>query len=303
MNRKGESKHIPVLLDEVIEYLDLRGDEVVVDGTMNGGGHSAAILERLSEKGILIGIDLDPEAIEHAKERFQNTRARFIPVQGNFRDLGNILEELGIPAVDRVLFDLGWSTNQFSKAERGFSFRLAGPLRMRFAQDEERAPFTAWHVVNEWTEDQLETIFRTYGEERFSRRIARAIVEQREGGEISDTKQLAEIVARAVPRRFHKRGIHPATKVFQAIRIAVNDELEALREGLEEACRVLRPQGHLLVITFHSLEDRIVKHFMRDREREGVARRLTKKAITASESELAENPRARSAKLRVCEKL
>ena len=298
MGEGKKSQHIPVLLDEVLSFMDLKGSEYVVDGTINGGGHSYEIAKRLKEDGMLIGIDVDESALEVASERLKNLPPKIILRRGNFRNIDEIVSAQGVEKVDRILFDLGWSSNQFENPERGFSFMYDGPLSMTLSTKEEEYPFTAWNVVNEWSEESLVDIFRFYGEEKFARRIAQAIVRRREEKPIERTKELAEIIKNAIPTRFHKKGIHPATRVFQAIRIAVNDELTVLREGLEKAFSLLKPEGRLLVISFHSLEDRIVKQFMRERALQGEGALLTKKPIRASEKERKTNPRSRSALLR-----
>ena len=298
MSEGKKSQHIPVLLNEVLSLMDLKGGECVVDGTINGGGHSYEIAKRLKEDGMLIGIDVDESALEVSRERLKNLPPKIILMRGNFRNIDEIVSAQGIEKVDRILFDLGWSSNQFENPERGFSFMYDGPLSMTLSTKEEEYPFTAWNVVNEWSEESLVDIFRFYGEEKFARRIAHAIVRRREEKPIERTKELAEIIKDAIPTRFHKKGIHPATRVFQAIRIAVNDELTVLREGLEKAFSLLKPGGRLLVISFHSLEDRIVKQFMRDRASQGEGVLLTKKPIRASEKEKEINPRSRSALLR-----
>jgi len=298
MNEEKKSQHIPVLLNEVLSLMDLKGSECVVDGTINGGGHSYEIAKRLKEDGMLIGIDVDESALEVSRERLKNLPPKIILRRGNFRNIDEIVSAQGVEKVDRILFDLGWSSNQFENPERGFSFMYDGPLSMTLSTKEEEYPFTAWNVVNEWSEESLVDIFRFYGEEKFARRIAHAIVKKREEKAIERTKELAEIIKDAIPTRFHKKGIHPATRVFQAIRIAVNDELTVLREGLEKAFSLLKPGGRLLVISFHSLEDRIVKQFMRDRASQGEGVLLTKKPIRASEKEKEINPRSRSALLR-----
>ncbi len=301
MSKGDTSKHIPVLLDEVLKYMDLKGGECVVDGTINGGGHSYEIARQLSGEGTLIGIDVDASALAISRERLSELPPKVILINGNFREMERLVREQGIERVDRILLDLGWSSNQFENPERGFSFLHDGPLSMTLSPNVEEYPFTAWNIVNEWGEDSLTEIIRSYGEERFARRIARAIVRAREKGGIERTRELAHIIAEAVPKRFQKKGIHPATRTFQAIRIAVNDELTVLREGLESAFSILNPGGRLLVISFHSLEDRIVKHFMRKHASQGEGILLTKKPIRASEEEKEQNHRSRSALLRIIE--
>jgi 16S rRNA (cytosine1402-N4)-methyltransferase len=286
------SSHIPVLARETVESLAIRPDGTYVDATFGAGGHSRLILGALGAAGRLIAFDADPSAGVHAI-----ADPRFVLLQANFRELAARLDALGIAAVDGVLFDLGVSSMQFDEAERGFSFRAAAPLDMRMdpTRGESAADFLA--TADERT--IADTIYEL-GEEKKSRRIARAIVALREAGTpVRDTADLAGVVARAVRAPQHAR-IHPAPRTFQALRIAINDELGALRDGLEAALARTAAGGRIAVISFHSLEDRIVKHTFREDSR---VRAVTRKPIVAGEDELASNPRARSAKLRVAERL
>jgi 16S rRNA (cytosine1402-N4)-methyltransferase len=284
--------HVPVLASQTVDALAIRADGTYVDATFGAGGHSALILAALGPAGRLIAFDADPSAGARA---LADPRLRL--EHSNFRDLARRLDALGIARVDGVLFDLGVSSMQFDEGERGFSFRVAAPLDMRMdpGSGESAAEFLAHRDETEIAD----TLYR-YGEERKSRRIARAIVALREAGTpVRDTVDLAGVVARAVRAPAHAR-IHPATRTFQALRIAVNDELGALREGLDAALARTAPGGRIAVISFHSLEDRIVKQTFRDDAR---ARAVTRKPIVAGEPELAVNPRARSAKLRVAERV
>ena len=279
--------HIAVLPRETLEGLAVRPDGTYVDGTFGAGGHARLILETLGPAGRLVAFDADPAARERAFDD-----PRFTLVHANFRTLRAVLDDLEIPSVDGVLFDLGVSSMQFDEGERGFSFRVAAPLDMRMdpTAGESVAEFLA-----ERDEKEIADAIYQFGEERMSRRIARAIVTRREEGRpVTDTADLAALVARVV------RGgrVHPATRTFQALRIAVNDELGALREGLDAALDRTRPGGRVAVIAFHSLEDRIVKHLFRDDPR---VHAVTRKPLAPSEEEIAANPRARSAKLRVAE--
>jgi len=284
--------HEPVMVEEVLRFLEPGPRKLIVDATVGTGGHAQAILERGAE---LVGIDRDPYALEVARERLCRFGKRVCLVHGNFRDLEGILRELGIEAVDGVLFDLGMSSFQLEDPERGFSFLVESPLDMRMDPTQS---LTAYEIVNHWPERKIAEILREYGEERYARKIARAIVRARP---IETTTELARIVARCYPPGYHR--IHPATRTFQALRIAVNDELNALKEGLLAAIRCLRPGGVVVAISFHSLEDRIVKHTFRQRWIADEVEILTKKPVIPSQEEISRNPRARSAKLRAARKL
>lgn len=279
--------HEPVLLGEVLRFLEPKEGKVIVDATVGTGGHAEALL---SFGAKVIGIDQDPESLRIASSRLSPFQDRFLPVRGNFRNLLGLLRELGVDKVDGALFDLGLSSWHLSQAERGFSFQKEGPLDMRMDPDN---PVTAEKLVNELSERELARILREYGEEKYAGRIARAIVKNRP---IRTTTELARIVAECYPTGPHR--IHPATRTFQALRIAVNDELSALAEALPQTLEVLKPGGVVCVISFHSLEDRIVKNFFR---KEAQFRRLlvlTKKPVRPSPEEVFRNPRARSARLR-----
>ena len=294
------SYHTPVLLPEVVTYLQPRSGGLYVDGTVGGGGHAAEILKASGPDGQLIGLDWDDEAIAAARERLSEFGARVQLVRANFADLKRVLMGFGMTAVDGIMMDLGVSSRQFDAPARGFSFAHEGPLDMRMNR---QLPRTAQTFLRTSTAEELADLFYIYGEERRSRAIARAIVDERQrGATLGTTTQLARLVERVLGGRRGK--IHPATRVFQALRIAVNDELENLRRGLEAAVDVLKPGGRLAVISFHSLEDRIVKRFIVERSQGDAAtlRRVTKKPLIASEEEIAANARARSAKLRVAER-
>jgi 16S rRNA (cytosine1402-N4)-methyltransferase len=284
--------HVAVLAQESLDALDVRAGGTYVDATFGAGGHAALILGALGAAGRLIGLDADPTASARAIGD-----PRFTLLHANFRDLAAQLDALGIARVDGVLFDLGVSSMQLDEAERGFSFRAAAPLDMRL--DPSRGESAAEFLATRDEREIADVIYR-YGEERASRRIARAIVALRDAGTpVRDTLDLAGVVARAVRGPTHSR-IHPATRTFQALRIAVNDELGALRDGLDAALARTAPGGRIAVISFHSLEDRIVKHTFREDSR---ARVLTRKPLVAGDDEVAANPRARSAKLRVAERV
>lgn len=292
--------HKSVLLASVLRYLDLKPGEVVLDATAGSGGHAEAILKAIGPSGCLIALDRDEEAIRRVEERLKGLKGKVILKQFDFRHLDLALSSLHIQKVNAVLLDIGLSSDQLDDPARGFSFREDGPLDMRMDRGQLRDA-ASW--VNEESAERLADIFYKFGEERFSRRIAQAVVRQREHKPIRTTKELVGLIEKAVPGRYRFGRIHPATRVFQALRIAVNDELAALEEALPKALNVLVPNGKLAVISFHSLEDRIVKHFFLDAAREGMAIILTKKPVRPSEEEeVAENPRARSAKLRAIER-
>lgn len=285
------SLHQPVLLQEVLQFLAPERGGLFVDATLGLGGHSEALL-KINPKIELIGIDQDEEALALARTRLGE---RVTYLYGNFAQIASLVEK---PA-QGILMDIGVSSFQLDTAERGFSFNANGPLDMRMNNS---AILTAAQIVNSWPERQLADLIYEYGEEHLSRKIAKAIVETRKKEPFQDTRSLSELIASQYPMKTRFRHLHPATRTFQALRIAVNDELEVLKEGLEGALSLLAPGGRLAVITFHSLEDRIVKHRFRRATEEGFSV-LTKKPVIASEEEEKNNPRSRSAKLRVVEKI
>lgn len=248
--------HVTVLLKETVDGLDIKPDGTYVDCTLGGGGHSSYLLSQLTEGGRLIAFDQDEIAIQNAKEKFSSYGEQFITVKSNFRYLSEKLQELGITEVDGILFDLGVSSPQLDTPERGFSYHHDAPLDMRMDQD---APLTAYDVVNSWSYEQLVRIFFQYGEEKFSKQIARKIEAYRENKAIETTGELVELIKEGIPAPARRTGGHPAKRVFQAIRIAVNDELKVFEEALESAIEMVKPGGRVSVITFHSLEDRICK--------------------------------------------
>lgn len=290
--------HVPVLLQESIEALEINDGDIVVDATLGDGGHSQA-LAGLGKKIQIIAIDLDADAIKRSKERLMNYQ-NIIYVESNFRDLDKILDSLQIKAIQKVLFDFGMSSSQLEESGRGFSFQKNEPLLMTMSSDQE---LNAAKVINEYSENDLRQILRTYGEERWAGRIARKIVEERRKRKIETTRELVEIIERVVPGKYKFGRIHPATKTFQALRIFVNDELASIEEGLSKAFSKLSLGGRIAAISFHSLEDRIVKHLFRAWENEGLAKVMTKKPIMPTAQEIEENPRSRSAKLRIVEKV
>ncbi|MEM3725304.1 MAG: 16S rRNA (cytosine(1402)-N(4))-methyltransferase RsmH [Candidatus Bathyarchaeia archaeon] len=290
--------HVPVLRKEVLDFLNPKADENFVDCTIGEGGHAFAILERILPNGKLLGIDWTRELIEGLKARAGNLNKNLILVCDNFANLKSIVERHGFGQVSGVLFDLGLSSWHLEKSGRGFSFSRDEPLDMRF-----QGGITAQEVVNTWSQKELEMILKEYGEERFAKRIASEIVQSRKKEPITSTLQLVTIVERVVPYWYQKRRIHPATKTFQALRIAVNDELNNLRRALPQAIEILKPGGRLVVISFHSLEDRIVKNFLRENARKGLLKVLTKKPVKPSAEEVKFNPRSRSARLRAAVKI
>lgn len=309
-----EPIHISVLLEECIENLNIKPDGIYVDGTLGLGGHSEQILRRLTT-GRLIGIDRDESAIRRTGERLKAYSDKMTLVHGNFCDVAQILDELGIDAVDGMLFDLGVSSPQLDESERGFSYMNDAPLDMRM---DNTSALTAWSVVNDWDEAELVRILRDFGEERYARRIASRIAERRAEKPIETTLELVDIIRSAMPAAALREKQHPAKRSFQAIRIAVNDELGAVDQMMKTAPDKLKPHGRLCVISFHSLEDRIVKTGIAAREngctcpREApicvcgfkqTLKSVHRKPIVPGEDELNENPRARSAKLRVAEKV
>lgn len=304
--------HKPVLLEETIDALNIKPDGIYVDGTAGGGGHSSEILKRLSPNGRLISIDQDPDAIEAVTERLKDYKNSII-CKGNFSDVVSIVNSLGIESIDGIMLDIGVSSRQLDTPERGFSFHYDAPLDMRMSQ----SGASAYDLVNQLPYEQLVKIISRYGEERFAKQITRAIIREREKQPIATTLQLAEIIKAAVPAAKRREG-HPARQTFQALRIAVNGELDRLEEGLQGGFELLKPGGRMAVITFHSLEDRIVKRAMakwctgctcpKDFPvcvcgNKPKAELALRKPAEASEKELSENPRARSARLRAVTKL
>lgn len=283
-------QHVPVLLDEIVHWLEPRPGQTLVDGTLGGGGHTRALAERVGREGLVIALDRDPAALAAAEQHLQGLSV--VLVESNFCDLPEVLKEVHVESIDGVVLDLGLSSDQLADASRGFSFDSPGSLDLRFNPDSGEP---ASRLVNQMREENLANLIFEYGEERYSRRIARAIVSARREKPIETAEQLAQVVRRAVPRSPHDR-IDPATRTFQALRIAVNDELKSLEIALRRIPECLRPGGKLAVISFHSLEDRRVKEAFRDDPR---LEPLLRKPIRPGEEEIARNPRSRSAKLRV----
>ncbi|MFA6463669.1 MAG: 16S rRNA (cytosine(1402)-N(4))-methyltransferase RsmH [Candidatus Paceibacterota bacterium] len=295
--------HKTVLLHETVEGLNPSVGGVYIDGTFNAGGHSKLLAKLIGKKGTIIGIDADIKALKKGESEIKKTGVNFFGVNDNFRNLDKALEKLKIEKIDGALFDLGLSSDQLEESGRGFSFKKAEPLLMTFKADPTKKDLTAYDVVNDFEQENLETIIRFYGGEKIAGRIARAIVEAREKSPIKDSKELAEIIYQVVPAKFRKMKIHPATKTFQAIRVVVNDEIESLKEGMEKTLEKLKKGGRMSVISFESLTDGTVKRFMKEKAAEDKLLIITKKPIVPSEEELKENPRSRSAKLRIAEKI
>jgi 16S rRNA (cytosine1402-N4)-methyltransferase len=308
--------HISVFGEEAVDALQPKPGGVYVDCTLGGAGHSVRILAQSAPDGRLIGIDQDPKALEHAREVLQPFAGRFTLVHSNFRHLRRIVQtDLSLPGVDGVLFDLGVSSPQLDEGERGFSYKQDAPLDMRMDPTQ---PFSAYDLLNTWSEEEIARILWEYGEERFARRIASFIIKERNRAPLKTTGQLVDIVKAAIPAAARREGPHPAKRTFQAVRIAVNDELNVFAEAVRDAVEILNPGGRVAVITFHSLEDRIAKQTFQELAKDCICppelplcqcdhrakiRLLTRKPLVPSAEEVARNPRARSAKLRVAERV
>lgn len=289
-----EFVHTPVLVSDVIEMLEPQPGETIVDATLGLGGHAEMLIERMGGRGNYVGIDQDAQALSLASSRLKSSTAKFIPIRGNFRDVGELVPGAGVELVDRFLFDLGVSSLQLDDGTRGFSFKHDAPLDMRM---DDRQAITAADIIRTYTEEELVQIFTDLGEEPRARMIAKKIVAQRGQNPIETTAQLVAVVG-GKPGR-----IHPATRVFQALRMEVNDELGAIRSALPQSLELLRSGGRIAVITFHSLEDRLVKQMFKGWEEQGKVILVNKKVVQATWGEKQKNPRSRSAKLRVVEKI
>ena len=308
-----EFKHKSVLLNETIDGLNIKPDGIYVDGTLGGGGHAYEVCRRLGEKGSIVGIDQDAAAIEAASARLKDFGEKVTIVRSNYCDMKSKLPELGIDKVDGIVLDLGVSSYQLDKAERGFSYREDAPLDMRM---DTRQKLTARDIVNDYTEADLYRVIRDYGEDKFAKNIAKHIVQARAVKPVETTAELSEIIRASIPMKFQKKSGHPAKRTFQAIRIELNRELDVLRDSLDDMIDLLNPGGRLCIITFHSLEDRIVKSAFRKNEnpctcppdfpvcvcgKKSKGSIITKKPILPSEEELEYNSRSKSAKLRIFE--
>jgi len=292
--------HYPVMYREVIDYLKITDKKVVVDCTLGMGSHAARIIPLMGEDSLYIGIDKDADSLAQARERLSAYQSRTVFIHDDFRHLSRILDSMNINAADAVLMDLGISMRQLTDPERGFSFAKEGPLDMRM---DKQSFLCASDLVNNLSEQELSSIFEKFGEERYSRRIARMIVRERAKDPIATTTQLRDLILHTVPLKSRRFKLHPATRVFQALRIAVNRELDSLETGISEAIACLNPGGRLAAISFHSLEDRIVKHTLRRHAQAGELALLTRKPLTPGEEELKENSASRSAKLRAAERI
>lgn len=326
-------KHLSVMPEEVIKFLDCKPDRIYVDGTLGGGGHAGLILDASAPTGKVIGMDWDEDAIEAVKERFvgetlvvscregtspsptKDYSERLTLIRENFANIKKVMEGLNIKKVDGILLDLGVSSYHLERPDRGFSFRFDAPLDMRMDKRQEK---TAYEIINELSMEELREIIWKYGEERWAKRIAKTIVEKRRHGPISTTKELSSLVSSAIPKKFHPRDIHPATRTFQAIRIAVNDELDNLKRAIDDGIDFLGSGGRMVIISFHSLEDRIVKESFRKLVKGCVCPNdfpkcicgqkpklhiVTRRPVAPSQEEISRNPRARSAKLRAAERI
>jgi 16S rRNA (cytosine1402-N4)-methyltransferase len=308
-------KHVPVLYSECMDNLNIKPDGIYVDGTLGGGGHAFGIGERLSEKGLLIGIDRDADALDAARKRLEPLKCQKELVRSTYAEIKDVLLRLDIDSIDGALLDIGVSSFQLDNRERGFSYMHDAPLDMRMNREDS---FSAWDVVNGYDKKQLTEIIKKYGEERWASRIADFIVTKRKNGTIETTGELVRVIKAAIPASARREGPHPAKRTFQAIRIEVNSELEQLQKAVDEFCDVLKPGGRLAIITFHSLEDRIVKEAYNRRlnpcscpkdfpvcvcGKVTDVKKVTGKPIVSREEELERNPRGRSAKLRIIEKL
>ncbi len=291
--------HIPVLLKEVIEYLNPQPNENFIDATIGEGGHSLAILKKIAPQGKVLGVELDSAIYETVKNKLKNEK-RLILVNDSYVNIKKVVKEKQFQPVNGILFDLGMCSWQIDESKRGFSYLKDEPLDMRFSP---KSTLTAAEIVNFWKIEDLERILRDYGEEKYARRIALAIKEDRRKKRIVGTQELVEILKKALPKNYDNYRLHPAVRTFQALRIAVNNELENLKMGLILASEILAPQGKIVVISFHSLEDRIVKFFFRDNAKQNTLKILTKKPITSSQEEIKNNIRSRSAKLRAALKI
>ncbi|MBU2263227.1 16S rRNA (cytosine(1402)-N(4))-methyltransferase RsmH [Patescibacteria group bacterium] len=295
--------HTPVLLKEVIEYLKPEPGDIILDATIDGGGHAEAIMQKIGKTGTLIGIDQDAVILENLKSQISNLKNNVILINGNFRNLDELLKNNNIEKIDGAIFDLGTSMLQLEESGRGFTFQKNEPLLMTYKSDINSTDLIAQDIVNKWSEKDITDILYKYGEERFSRRIAKNIVDIRERKEIKTTFDLSEIIRLSVPSFYrNNQRLNCCTKTFQALRIAVNDELNAIEEGLSKVWKLLSAESRLVVISFHSLEDRIVKNFFKEKSKKEELLILTKKPIIPSQEEIISNSSSRSAKLRAIEK-
>lgn len=294
--------HVPVMPEEVIDYLKLAPGQVIVDATMGTGGHSLEILKKITPGGRLIGIDRDEGSLAICRQRLSEFKGACEFVRANFSELDRALKGLGIDNIDGIVFDLGISTYQLKDAQRGFSFQEEGPLDMRL---DKGSYISAYDLINNLNEEEISQMLWNFGQERWHNRIARLLIEERRNYPIATTKQLAALVMRAIPRRYRRSyyRIHPATRTFQAVRIAVNRELEILESAIKKAVAILNKQARICVISFHSLEDRVIKHTFRALKADGIIDIITAKPLVPAASEIGRNPSSRSSKLRVAQRI
>ncbi len=292
--------HIPVLKDEIVKHLSPNEGETILDCTAGGGGHILALAEKISGSGVFIFMDRDEDALERTLKRLENVPGKKIPILGNFSEMDSLLLKHNIKTVDKILMDLGWSNFQIVESSRGFSFQKDEPLKMTYEKNPQKDSLTANEIINNWSEENLKLIFRVYGEEKRAGKISRVIVERRKIKKFETSLELADFLEKAIGRR---GKIHPATKIFQALRITVNNELESLKNGLRKGFEILKPKGKMAVISFHSLEDREVKNFFKEKKLNNQALIISKKPIIPSRKEILENKKSRSAKLRILEKI
>lgn len=295
--------HIPVLLKEAIGGLDIKQGNVFVDGTLGSAGHSEEVAKRFGSSVVMIAIDLDPNAIVRSKKKLANYKLKIHYAENSFRNIKAVLKSLKLDSADKILLDIGLSSNQFEQSGRGFTFQKEEPLVMSFKENLTEDDLTAGEIVNTWQVENIATILKNYGEEQFAWKIAKAIVARREVKPIETTFDLVDVVKMATPKWYHFKRIHPATKTFQALRITVNDELGALKQALRDGFELLSKDGRMAIISFHSLEDREIKHFFKEKEKQETGKLISKKPILPSKKEIEENPRSRSAKLRIIQKL
>jgi len=295
--------HKSVLLKETIGGLNIKAGDIFFDGTVGSGGHDLYVCEHFGKSVKIIGIDQDKDALKRATERLVDKKCDITYRVNNFRNIKDELESLNINQVNKIMLDLGLSSEQLESSGRGFSFMRDEPLLMTMVKDSDTSTLTARDIVNTWSEEMLHNIISGFGEERYAKRIARKITESRKRRKIDTTWQLVEIIRQAVPISYQHNRLHFATKTFQALRIAVNDEINSLKEFLQNGFEYLAREGRMAIICFHSIEDRMVKNFNREKQKTGQAKIITKKPIIPSFDEIKNNPRSRSAKLRILEKL
>ncbi|MBU1033157.1 MAG: 16S rRNA (cytosine(1402)-N(4))-methyltransferase RsmH [Patescibacteria group bacterium] len=295
-----ETQHIAVMTQEVMHALRPQSGGLYIDGTLGGGTHSRELLKATAPDGRVLSLDIDPKALERARDQFSSDKNRWIGVEENFRNLSEVAKDNGFDPCDGIILDLGFSSDELTNKNKGLSFQIDGPLDMRFGPKSNEDGLTAAEIINSWSKNEIAQLLREYGEESFAAKIAEGIVKARKKDRIIGTLDLVSIIRNSVHKNYERGRINPATRTFQALRIAVNDELNALKHAIEGARKILKPGGRIAIISFHSLEDRIVKRAFRDSED---LEAVTKRPIIPSEEEIKHNTRSRSAKLRVAEKI